>query len=167
MEKKTVFNIDFSLVSQGSDKYFLIEELEDSLFKQIVTKITDLNGISADYFSTDIIILFQKNLYLVVPSQKIIIKLDEIPCLVDLNVNKDNILSIYLLAIPWRYMILFGEIGLRKSYMEAGELGYRILNEVLVGMKVTDSDLIFLEEEISLGFENIEKQIVKKIEIIK
>lgn len=160
-KRKSVYNINTKLIEEDGKSILFWHQVKDKKLQNLLVCLKDDLKVNNILFSTDILLVFKKSIYYINFNNDLLVKFYES------KEFAESLIEIAVLSVPWRLMMLYGEIGLQKSYMEAGEISYIIKNALyLCEIKYKEKKLYFYEEEDKYGYSNIEKQIVERFEII-
>lgn len=158
--KETVYNINKKLVEEDGKSIIFWNQIENKKLIDLLYLLKNHFKINDILFSNDVLIIIKKNVYYINFNNELLVKFYE---------SKDfanSMVEIAVLSVPWRLMMIYGEIGLQKTYMEAGEVSLIIKNALnMREIKYNEKKLYFFEEEQKYGYSNIEKQIVERFEI--
>ncbi|WP_210617924.1 hypothetical protein [Mammaliicoccus lentus] len=157
----TVYNVNTNLIEKDGKSILFWHQIEDKMIQDLLICIKDNFKINDILFSNDILLIFKRSLYYINFNNNLLVKFYES------REFTNTMIEIAVLSVPWRLMMIYGEIGLQKTYMEAGEISFIIKSALnFCGIKYKEKKLYFYEEEERYGYSNIEKQIVERFEII-
>lgn len=160
-KRETVYNINEKLVEEDAKSILFWDKIDNKELLKLLGDLKNKFKIDDILFSNDILLIFKQSLYYINFNKKLLIKFYES------KKFKNTVIEIVVLSVPWRLMMIYGEIGLQKTYMEGGEISFIIKNALtLCGIKYKEKKLYFCEEEPQYGYSNIEKQIVERFEIV-
>ncbi|OTN83647.1 hypothetical protein [Enterococcus faecium] len=159
-KNSTIYNIDPDLVSKTSTSIVYWDNLKNKRLINFFNELIDKWKITKYLYSNDILLVYQKAVYYVNFSKRLLVKFFESKYI---SMEEINVL---VLSVPWRLMIIYGELGLQKSYLEAGKICY-FIEESLNDNKINfiDKNLIFNDEEKKYGYTTVEKKVIRRFEV--
>lgn len=158
----SIYNINSELISNDSQSIIYWKDFKNIQIINFFNELIDKWSIEENLYSNDILLIYEKSIYYVNFSNKLLVKFWE-----SKSIDINNI-DILILSVPWRLMIIYGEIGLQKSYLEAGKISYFIENSLINNnFNFLDKNFVFADEERKYGYTTVEKKIIKRYEVIK
>jgi len=127
----TAYNIDDVVFLENDTKLRLLyENMSDQMFK-LLSPFSQSGQCTNLLYAVDLLVLNDSKIFRVIPqsefiwTEKIVLQPDLENLLLSLRFKKFNTIDgilIFLVACPWRYMLLYGPRGYRHTLMDLGRL---------------------------------------------